>query len=817
MAPATNTNSNICALSTDFAIAVESEVELEQRHVDAMFNTVACFRVLSADQKGDFAGNLISLCSQKLDNLSEQSSVKSKNDFKMTHYFLHVLATKAELYAPKAGDVDAPEKKAKGKKKAVSSDSFQWTDWRPAVLRLFERTLSIDPSILWFMGIPEEAFLAGIWKYALQLLEDKPAGVGGQGGAEIALRALCSGIILGSARQLAGTSTSGDEMTTLCTAALDSICRMEHIGAVFSDICMKENGRFAAQLMAEVGTMNLTDLNKSGAGVKNVGAFLVSMSEVAPKLMAQFLPSFIHLLDSEVYQIRSSIIHVMGAVVSFTHDICSSEKASDGAAVDGENEERNQEQLKRVRDSILDMLIERTYDVSSFTRAAVLKTWGSVAEAGAIPLSRFEPVAELAVDRLQDRTAAVRKAAASLLISLLDNNPFGGVLAAAQFTAQEKELQELLQIRIEKLTSDLKEAGAAVQSDRARRLSGQVKQEKSDAIAGGEVDAEGSDDGNDVPADEEEEQVEVTEDTEVVTLRNGILYCSAATRFISAVELSVPRLTQMLASKTVSDTVEALRFIARSVKFGVEPCANLLHASLALIWHHEEAITKEVLAAFMNVYLTDGAIDGASQLLPDDVIAANLVGVSVQCGASELASMEKIIGMLFREECLNGNAVSSLWTMVSCQVLLLFRVITYLIIVASSLQVSALSSKALSVSPDSEVADVSVAVRDLAGALRVVAMAAKFCPSMLSPSRLNTVLKILLHPAVKQNMMFPVVMASAQCLQSLPSDFSPTSLSAGSDTDGSIAATRALLLDATEGICLLLVGDFIREDSEFSK
>lgn len=655
-------------------MAVESEIELEQRHVNAMFNMVACFKALSDEQKGDFAGNMISMCTQKVENLSEQSSSKSKNDFKMTHYFLHVLSAKAELSAPKAGGCDAAEKKAARGKKKPSSERFQWDEWRPSVLRLFQRTLVVDPSTVWFMGIPEEAFLAGMWKYALQLLEDKPVGIGGTGGAETALRAVCSDIILGCVRQLAGTSTTGDEMTTLCTAVLDSISRMEHMGPALADICRKENGRFSAQLMTEIGGMNLTDLSKSSTGVKNVGAFLVCMSESSPQLVANYFPTFIHLLDSEIYQIRSAIIHVMGSVVSYTHDLCvKAAKEDTPADPEGESEgpasERNQEQMKRVRDSILDMLIERTYDVTSFTRSAVLKTWASIAEKGAIPLSRFEAVAEVAVDRLQDRTAQVRKSAISLLISLLDNNPFGGVLAGAQFAAQQKDLEEVLKNRIVKLTGELKAQDMAQTIRTPSKV--RVKREDADVKVEGSDNEEEEEEEPVVSDDEEEEQVEITEDTEVVTCRNGIKYCSAAVRFIRAVELSVPRLTQMLASKTPSDVVEALKFVARSVKFSVEPCASLLKSAFGLVWHQDEAITKECLNAFLSVYLTDGAIGVEPELLSNDQIARNLVDVCVQCGASELASMEKIIGLLFAENHLNSNAVGSLWTMVLVAMLFL--------------------------------------------------------------------------------------------------------------------------------------------------
>ena len=54
--------------------------------------------------------------------------------------------------------------------------------------------------------------------------------------------------------------------------------------------------------------------------------------------------------------------------------------------------------------------------------------WVSLLEAKAVPVRRFNAVAELAVDRLKDKVANVRKQALSVLTSALDNNPFSGTI-----------------------------------------------------------------------------------------------------------------------------------------------------------------------------------------------------------------------------------------------------------------------------------------------------------------------------------------------------------------------------------------------------
>ncbi len=289
-----------------------SEIEFEQRHYDTMFNAVNCFQTLSDTQKADFVETLFSLCQQKLDNLSENSSVKQRNDMKVCHYFLHVLCMKAERLNREIGSVVESgdgEGKATGKtkktKQSKQSSVFEWMHSRAPALSLFLRTLKAEPSHFWFMGIAEEAFLTGMWKFALELQELRPSGVAGIGSAETAVRNLCTDVMVLSAQQLSSCSATGDELTTLVTSMIDSVCRVEHMGVVVAEVCRRENGRFAASAMGEVGSMNLTELGKSAVGVKNIGSFLATLSEVAPKLMAVYLPSFIHLLDSEIYQIRS--------------------------------------------------------------------------------------------------------------------------------------------------------------------------------------------------------------------------------------------------------------------------------------------------------------------------------------------------------------------------------------------------------------------------------------------------------------------------------------------------------------------------------
>lgn len=356
----------------------------------------------------------------------------------------------------------------------------------------------------------------------------------------------------------------------------------------------------------------------------------------------------------------------MGAVIAHSHRICSISPQMPVNFLQNEDEqlngeslslERNEDQMKRVRDSMLDMLIERTYDVNSYTRAQVLKSWTTLAEEGALPVVRVDAVAEVALDRLQDRIASVRKNAMSLLIALIDNNPFAQTLDGEQFRNQKKTLEASLAARKTELEKNFKqqmaESGLIIKSEDNDEV-------PNDELDGGTID-------EDAP-----EQLEITEDNDIIAYRAGIKFCSAALRFISVVELALPKVDRLKSSKTVSDVIEALRLFSRASKFNVDKASDYLQKSFSLAWHQDESVKIECRLAFVNVYLSDGAVGSKPEPLVPTQIAHNIVTVCLACNTAELTSVEKIIGELFADEnILSSSVINSLWQGVQQRFLLI--------------------------------------------------------------------------------------------------------------------------------------------------
>lgn len=83
-----------------------------------------------------------------------------------------------------------------------------------------------------------------------------------------------------------------------------------------------------------------------------------------------------------------------------------------------------EKEQKELRDYFLQDLLNHLEDVNSYVRSKVLYIWNDMKVEGAVPLAWHIRVLRKAVERLEDKTATVRKNALTLLKSFLETNPF---------------------------------------------------------------------------------------------------------------------------------------------------------------------------------------------------------------------------------------------------------------------------------------------------------------------------------------------------------------------------------------------------------
>lgn len=540
------------------------------------------------------------------------------------------------------------------------------------------QTAATRRSILWPRGVPDEAVLVLPCRIAYPMLEVACTGV-------LARRAACGDEAL---RMIAVTAQATESLLSTVTAALmDLMHSFENMAPLVAELCCcllpssssvedahnkhhqssrnedssgsssssSTSTRLAVELIREVGRLNLSQDSKSLLGIKNVAPFVSELASLRPRLVLQHLSHLLPHLQAEPYSIRSSIVTAVSHVLQY---IATAEQQAEQqqslenaegallAVAGGDDGSIVDHHLGKTRSSLLDVLAERVYDISSFTRSAALKAWIRLCHSQSIPKQRFLSVTQLAMDRLQDKAVMVRKQSMQLLTLLLQSNPYQGSLDPEPYRLKLAELYEYIKAN---LPVDLAEAQQnADQDDDTDELE---RATLAAAIAEADVLLASTENLSD-------------KDKEYCDKVQALKFTEAVLEFINLFEGATVALKGMLLSANTSDVTEALRFFVQARHFQL-PCAvSGMKSALALMWSTETSIREEVLRAFMDVFIAVSKTEG-SELLPLEEIAKNLLLLVDQASESELASIEEAIIRLVTDQRLPDDLFLMLWSIAS--------------------------------------------------------------------------------------------------------------------------------------------------------
>ena len=208
------------------------------------------------------------------------------------------------------------------------------------------------------------------------------------------------------------------------------------------------------------------------------------------------------------------------------------------------------EQSQRMMSHLVPLLFERIYDINSFTRSIVCKTLYHLVEIQAIPLEKYTSLMELAYDRLNDKTAMVRKSALQLLTQLVDYNPFSPHLNMGYYDERRTQLEEDLNNHRNQLFEWFKNN---CQENEREVLMGKSSEEQFDFFL-----------TQSVYVDDEETQNFIKQ---IHLIDQGI-------QFVSLCHKTVLKIMALLKSKTNTDVVESLFFLTRAIDFSVNDSAK---------------------------------------------------------------------------------------------------------------------------------------------------------------------------------------------------------------------------------------------------
>ena len=230
----------------------------------------------------------------------------------------------------------------------------------------------------------------------------------------------------GSGLEKTSTSSSSTSSTHVyleatVSALVDVLAKHEHSPAYLAQLARFVEGKtggdasLGVHLLSEVAEVDPQEYKRQQAndaqGVKNVAMFMEEMARSMPKAVSAHLTLLLPHLGGGAYVIRSAITTALGLVL--VGALSPSSGGSHGSdEADGEdvhnpnNNTRTSEQTAArmvTKMHVLEVLMARTRDTAAFTRVRALATWEHVAVARAVPISHWNTVAGLALERMRDK------------------------------------------------------------------------------------------------------------------------------------------------------------------------------------------------------------------------------------------------------------------------------------------------------------------------------------------------------------------------------------------------------------------------------
>ncbi len=142
----------------------------------------------------------------------------------------------------------------------------------------------------------------------------------------------------------------------------------------------------------------------------------------------------------------------------------------------------------------------------------------------------------------------------------------------------------------------------------------------------------------------------------IFRLINISFFLKAALDFTTSMGHCIPTAVEMLRSKVVSDVLESLEFLCVSQLFGIEGAEDAISKSLPLVWAQDERLRKAVVSTYVQLYMTCNSTSDHSKQ-----VVENLLKIMSTATLGELASLEKLVGLLVESGHVPGQVTRELW------------------------------------------------------------------------------------------------------------------------------------------------------------
>ncbi|KAJ5999194.1 hypothetical protein N7451_007004 [Penicillium sp. IBT 35674x] len=436
------------------------------------------------------------------------------------------------------------------------------------------------------------------------------------------------------------------------TSIVQSLTYFEHLSepmAEFLHILAEQYDypQLSDEILKELGNKEFN--SNDTRGPKSVSAFIIKLSDLAPRLIIKQMTLLAKQLDSEAYTLRCAVIEVCGNLIS-----------------DLSRQEEPSENYKTQINAFFDVLEERFLDINPYCRCRAIQVFMRICDLEQKFPKRRQRASELAARSLEDKSSNVRRNAIKLLSKLVATHPFS-VMHGGQLSYKE-------------WTERLEGVDAELNALRPPETPG------FDADATQGVDPELLDEATQMPDDspskaprmtEEEKEIAVQKAAEqaatselLTRLQLTRKYYNEALRFIEVLHSGSTVVSQLLSSRNKSEVIEAMDFFVVLDAYKVETARSGIRRMLRLIWtkgnsDEGKGVQTHLIDCYKGLFF-----DAPDSFSPNDAanyIARNMISLTFGSTPAELTCLEQLLSTMMKAGHVSETVIAKLWQVYSVQ------------------------------------------------------------------------------------------------------------------------------------------------------
>ncbi|KAJ5710747.1 hypothetical protein N7488_004903 [Penicillium malachiteum] len=578
----------------------------------------------------------------------EQDAIQQhKQLLEMYGFLLQWALSAVEVKAAEKPAEPAPARRGGPKSKSKSAKDGQW-DWTPQIQISMETMCKVMKLKLGriFMTTSDRDTFINLFTRTIYLVLESEQRVKSMAIRMHAFKVLC--IAVKHHGHAFGAQTSIVQSLTYFEHLSEPMAEFLHILAEQYDY-----PQLSDEILKELGNKEFN--SNDTRGPKSVSAFIIKLSELAPRLIIKQMTLLAKQLDSEAYTLRCAVIEVCGNLIS-----------------DLSRQEEPSENYKTQINAFFDVLEERFLDINPYCRCRAIQVFMRICDLEQKFPKRRQRAAELAARSLEDKSSNVRRNAIKLLSKLVATHPFsvmhGGQLSLKEWNERldgvDAELNALRPPETPGFDADATEGVDPELLDDATQLedANQLLDESPSKAP---------------RMTEEEKQIAVKKAAEqaatselLTRLQLTRKYYNEALRFIEILHSGSPVVSQLLSSRNKSEVIEAMDFFVVLDAYKVQTAREGIRRMLRLIWtkgnsDEGKGVQTHLIDCYKGLFF-----DAPESFSPNDAanyIARNMISLTFGSTPAELTCLEQLLSTMMKLGHIPETVITKLWQVYSVQ------------------------------------------------------------------------------------------------------------------------------------------------------